>query len=400
MHDLVVVGGGPAGTSCARAAALGGLDVLLIEKDVFPRDKLCAGALTQRVTGLLDFDIDPVVERLFSGGRVYSSSGDCLELRRNKYSGYLVKRAVFDSFLLDKAKDAGVEVAEGSKAVGVEQTRSAVRVLTLGDSYKAQLLVGADGVNGTVAKQVGVRTRWKSDAVALCIAADIPIEEDEINRCMSFSDADHSIGLDLHFGVVERGYGWCIPKKEELNIGIGCRMDKAANLRDRWRAFVKRVEERKGLSLDYPRYTAFRVPFGPPKNAYVARRTMIVGDAAGLVSPVSGEGIFYAIKSGQLAASVACEAAEMKKPYHVMTYGSSLTKTLLKELSAADFLAEMLHKSIRNADLLIQIAQEDPIMREYFIDIMAGTRPLEQVKRDIMKRMATNHPLKALKLRF
>ncbi|MHA2020351.1 MAG: geranylgeranyl reductase family protein [Candidatus Thorarchaeota archaeon] len=400
MHDLMVVGGGPAGTSCARAAALGGLDVLLIDKDVFPRDKLCAGGLTQRVAGLLDFDIDPVVERRFSGGRVYSSSGACLEIRRDDYSGYLMKRAVFDNYLLGKAKEAGVEVVEGSKAVAVEQLRSGVRVLTLGDSYKAQLLVGADGVNGIVAKQVGVRARWKPETVALCISADISVDEEDVERCMSISDKEESIALDLYFGLVEMGYGWCFPKRDELNIGIGCRIDRAANLRNQWKAFVRRLEEQKGLSLDLSRQSAFRVPYGPSKMNYVARRTMLVGDAAGLVSPISGEGIFYAIKSGQLAARVACKAAEKKEPYHVMRYGDILRKTLLKELSAASYLAKMLYKSKRNMDIIIQITQEDSIMREHLIDIMAGTRPLQQTKRSIMKRMATSHPLKALKLRF
>ncbi|MHA2143593.1 MAG: geranylgeranyl reductase family protein [Candidatus Thorarchaeota archaeon] len=400
MHDLVVVGGGPAGASCARIAALGGLDVLLIEKDVFPRDKLCAGALTQRVAGLLDFEIDPVVEQRFSGGRVYSSSGECLEIRRNDYSGYLVKRAVFDNYLLGKAKDAGVEVMEGSKAVAVEQIRSGVRVLTHGNSFKTRLLVGADGVNGIVAEQVGIRTGWKSETVALCIAADIPVDGEEIKRCMSMSDSDDLIALDLHFGILEMGYGWCFPKKDELNIGIGCRIDKAANLRDLWEGFVKRVEDQKGMRFKLSGYGAFRVPFGAPKSAFVARRTMLVGDAAGLVSPISGEGIFYAIKSGQLAASVACESAGKKLPYHVMTYGNLIRKTLLKELFAAEYFAKMMYKSIRNMDLVIQIARNDPVMREYIIDFMAGTRPLEQIKRNIMKRMTTRHPLKAIKLRF
>ncbi|MHA2384667.1 MAG: geranylgeranyl reductase family protein [Candidatus Thorarchaeota archaeon] len=400
MHDLVVVGGGPAGTSCARAAALRGLDVLLIDKDLFPRDKLCAGGLTQRVAGLLDFDIDPVVERRFSGGRVYSSSGACLEIKRDDYSGYLVKRSVFDNYLLEKAKEVGVEVVVGTKALAIEQLRSGIRVLTRGDSYKAHLLIGADGVNGIVAKHVGIRARWKPETVALCISADISVDEEDVIRCMSMSDTEDSIALDLYFGLVEMGYGWCFPKRNELNIGIGCRIDRAANLRNQWKAFVRGLEEQKDLKLDLSRQSAFRVPYGPSKMNYVARRTMLVGDAAGLVSPISGEGIFYAIKSGHLAARVACEAAEKKNPYHVREYGDLLRKTILKELSAANYLAKMLYKSKRNMELLLQIAQEDPIMREHLIDIMAGTRPLQQIKRNIMKRMTTNHPLKAFKLRF
>ncbi|MGD9382211.1 MAG: geranylgeranyl reductase family protein [Candidatus Thorarchaeota archaeon] len=401
MHDLVVVGGGPAGASCARAAALGGLDVVLIEKAIHPRKKLCAGALTRRVTGLVDFDIEPATELRFSGGRMYSRTGTCIDFKLDEQSsGYLVKRPRFDNYLLKKAIDAGVEVVQGTEAVTVEQLKSGIRVLTVGDSYKAHLLVGADGVNGIIAKNVGLRGRWKSDEVALCIAADIPVEEEDVKRCMSLSNSDVSMGVDIHFGLLEMGYGWCFPKKDELNVGIGARMDKAADLRSRWRKFVRRLEDQKELKFDLSKQSAFRVPFGVPKIPLVTRRTMLVGDAAGLVSPLSGEGIYYAIKSGIMAAQFACEAAEMKTPFHVMEYGKAIRKDILIELSAAEYLANILYRSIKNIDLMLQIAQDDLIMREYIIHFMAGARSFQDLRKDISRRMLARHPIKALKLRF
>ncbi|MFW9889434.1 MAG: geranylgeranyl reductase family protein [Candidatus Thorarchaeota archaeon] len=401
MHDLVIVGGGPAGASCARAAALGGLDVLLIEKEVHPRAKLCAGVLTHRVADLVDFDIEPATELRFSGGRLYSRKGTYLDFTFDeRFSGYLVKRPTFDKYLLERAIDAGVEVVQDTKAVGVEQTRSGIRVLTVGDSYKAHLLVGADGVNGVVAKQVGLRDRWESDKVGLCISADIPVEEDEIKRCMSLSDSEESIGVDIHFGIIQWGYGWCFPKKDELSVGIGTRMDMAAALKAHWKSFVKRVEEAKGLKFDLSQQSAFRVPIGAPKTSLVARRTMLVGDAAGLVSPLSGEGILYAMESGMIAAKVACEAEEMKKPSHVMEYGRIVRRGILRELSEAEYLANILYKSIDNIDSILQIVDEDTRMREYLTDFMAGTRPFVDIRKDIMKRMVTRHPFKAIRLRF
>jgi geranylgeranyl reductase family protein len=401
MHDLMVVGGGPAGASCARAAALGGLDVLLIEKEVHPREKLCGGALTNRITGLVDFDIEPAIEVSFTGGRLFSRMGTHLDFTIDeRFSGYLVKRPKFDEYLIEKAIEAGAEVVQDTKAVSVEQTQSGIRVLTLGDSYKAHLLVGADGVNGIVAKQLGLRDRWDPKKVGLCISADIPIDEKEIIRSMSLSASGESVRVDVHFGLLAWGYGWCFPKKDELSVGIGTRMDMAGNLRDHWKSFVKKVEEEMGLKLNLSKQSAFRVPLGVSKTPLVARRTMLVGDAAGLVSPLSGEGIYYAIESGIIAAKVACEAAEMKKPSHVTEYGRRVRKGIIKELSAARYLADILYKSIENIDLMLRIVEEDLVMRRYLIELLAGVRSFVAIRRDMMKRMVTKHPLKALKLIF
>ncbi|UCH04516.1 MAG: geranylgeranyl reductase family protein [Candidatus Thorarchaeota archaeon] len=399
MHDLVIVGGGPAGTTCARRAALNGLDVLLIEKEVHPRQKLCGGALTQRVTELIDFSIEHAVQTDFCGGRIYSQSGEFLEGSLKDYTGYLVDRKDFDLLLLQEARKAGVQVEEGVEVVAVEQTKTGIRVLTVGDSYKAHLLVGADGVNGVVARLTGLRDRWTSESVALCIATDIPMEQDEIVRTMSMTDSEF-LGIDLHFGIIDIGYGWCFPKKNKLNVGIGCRMDKAAGLRDHWNSFLKRVEKLKDVSLKVPRRSAFRVPFGGRTRRHVARRTMLVGDAAGFVSPVTGEGIYYAMLSGLLAADVASEAAEMKMPYHLMTYEKRLKESILSELNIAAGLSEVLYRSRKNVELVFSIARSDPKMQQHILDFVGGVRSYSQIRRDMVRRMLSRHPLKTLRLRL
>jgi geranylgeranyl reductase family protein len=399
MHDLVIVGGGPSGATCARRAARNGLDVVLLEKELHPRQKLCGGALTQRVTNLIDFDIEHTVQTHFCGGRVYSQSGECLEGSLSNYMGHLVDRTDFDHCLLKEARKAGAQVEEGVEAVALEQTRSGIRVLTLGDSYKAHLVVGADGVNGIVARQTGLRNRWSSDSVALCIATDIPMEQDEIVRTMSMTDSEF-LGIDLYFGIVDIGYGWCFPKRSKLNVGIGCRMDKAARLRDHWKSFLKRVEKLKGVSLKFPGYSAFRVPFGGRPGRYVARRTMLVGDSAGFVSPVTGEGIYYAMLSGVLAADVASEAAEMKMPYHLITYEKRLKERILSELKIAAGLSEILFKSRDSIELVFRIAKDDLKMRQYILDFMGGVRSYSKIRRDMVTRMLSRHPLKTLRLRL
>ncbi|MFW9809868.1 MAG: NAD(P)/FAD-dependent oxidoreductase, partial [Candidatus Thorarchaeota archaeon] len=146
MYDLTVIGGGPAGATCARIAANAGLDVVLLEKAIHPRSKPCGGAIGPYALRILDLDISSVIDRTFHAAIVHTPAGKNVVLTSQELTGHLVKRDRFDAYLLQKAKDAGVEVIEGKEVVGIEQLRKGIRALAVGDSYKSHFLVGADGV--------------------------------------------------------------------------------------------------------------------------------------------------------------------------------------------------------------------------------------------------------------
>jgi len=398
MHDLIIVGGGPAGASCARRAALHGLDVVLLEKNVHPRDKLCGGGLTPRIKDLVDFDIGGVIERDIHAVCLISPSGRRPYLKRATQAGYTVKRAKFDHLLLKKAEEAGARVEQGTEVVAIEQLRSGIRVLTKGDSYRAPLLVAADGVNGIVARSLGIRKKWSSNRVGLCIAADVPVDPSEVERIMSVSEEEDCLPIELFFGPVEWGYAWCFPKRDELSIGIGCRMDKMSNLKGSWRDFVSMLERTKGIRVNPDSRRAFRVPIGGCEKRLITRRTMLIGDAAGLVSPISGEGIYYAIESGLIAADIAKDAMESRNPRLVRNYQDIIKTSICRELNAAMFIANIIYKSSSNIELICKIIQADPVMGELMVDIVAATKPLPQLKTALIKRLVTRHPLKALRL--
>jgi geranylgeranyl reductase family protein len=398
MHDLIIVGGGPAGASCARKAALHGLDVVLLEKSIHPRDKLCGGGLTPHIKDLVDFDISGVIERDINAVRLISPSGRRPYLKRATQAGYTVKRNKFDHHLLKKAEEAGARVEQGTKVVAIEQLQSGIRVLTNGDSYRAPLLVAADGVNGIVARSLGIRKRWSSDRVGLCIAADVPINPSEIERAMSVSEEEDCLPVEIYFGSVEWGYAWCFPKRDELSIGVGCRMDRMSNLKGSWRDFVSMLERTKGIQVDPDSRNVFRVPFGGCEKRVIARRTMLIGDAAGLVSPITGEGIYYAIKSGLIAADIAKDATESRNPLLVRKYQDIIKTSICRELDAAKFIANIIYKSSSNMELICKIIQADPVMGELMVDIIAATKPMLQLKTALIRRLATRHPLKALRL--
>ena len=393
-----MVGGGPAGATCARLAAEAGLDVVLLERAHLPREKPCGGALGPQVNKSLDIDISPVVERTFNAAQVHTPSGSKVILTSKELNGHIVTRSTFDAYLLQKAEAAGVEVIQGVEVVGVEQLRAGIRALAVGDSYKSQLLVGADGVNSIIARELAIRDKWAPDKIALCFYANVPMETSDVESILIESQTNGLPSIELYFDLMSWGYGWCFPKMEGLNIGIGCRIDKQVNLTREWEKFVARVQEEKGIKLDVRKRIPWRVPLGGKVLRCSSRRSMLVGDAAGLVSPLTGEGISYAIQSGKLAAKIAAEAVKKKSPIHVVEYENQIKRSIGRELADTRWISELLHKSSNNKDLLFQIAAEDSIMMKYMTDLVSRVTAFSEVRSKIVKRMLTKHPLKSIRL--
>ncbi|MFW9838688.1 MAG: geranylgeranyl reductase family protein [Candidatus Thorarchaeota archaeon] len=397
LYDLTVVGGGPAGATCARLAAEKGLDVILLEKAHHPRPKPCGGALGPQAIHHLDLDITPVIERTFRAAVVQTPSGHKVTLESDDLIGHIVSRTQFDALLFQGAIDAGVEVVEGVEVVGVEQLRSGIRALAVGDSFRSHLLVGADGVNSIVAKELGIRTSWSSKDFGVCIVADNVVPEDaEPTKVREDDESSHAI--ELYFGLVSWGYGWCFPKKRGFNIGIGCRADKVNDLQKVWERFVTNIERKKGSKLDIPDKVSHRIPLGGRVTRFTGRRSLLIGDAAGLVSPLTGEGISYAIESGRLAAEIAIETVKKQTPLHIIEYEKRLKKTIGRELSDTRWIAGILNRSRRHTDILFHVAAEDALMKEYMTNIVSRVTTFSDVKSKVMKRMLTKHPLKSIRL--
>ncbi|MBE0525729.1 MAG: hypothetical protein IH631_02220, partial [Candidatus Thorarchaeota archaeon] len=241
-----------------------------------------------------------------------------------------------------------------------------------------------------------------SEHVAVCISAQVPLASSEVERIMTQkSDSEHTQSfIDLYYGPVEWGYGWCFPNKESLNIGLGCRVDKARGLRDKWGSFLSKLANDKDIKIRVTEKTSARVPFGSVSSRLIGRRSMLIGDAAGFVSPVSGEGISFAIESGILAADIATEAIREKSPVHIVEYDRQMKMKHIQELKDLRFLAGIIYKSEDNLELLFDIIDKDPVMSDYFTDIFTRITPYSKLKFKIAKRLLTRHPLKAIKLGF
>lgn len=392
-HDLIVVGSGPAGSTCARRAAQLGLDVLVLEKSQHPRRKACGGGVTVRVRNALDFDISPMIEREQYGLRLYSPSGLITEQSRQDPLGCTVRREDFDSFLFAKAKEAGAAVIEESKVVDVIAESSLVSAVTEDDIHTGRLLVGADGVNSLVGRKAGLRHGWKDDDVGLCIEASVPMDPSEINRIVH----DNSL-IEVYFGPVLFGYAWAFAKKAEISLGIGVRVSKMDNLREAWKRFVEGFEARHSVKCNLSDTTAARLPLLGKVQNVCSKRIMLVGDAAGFVAPVTGEGIYYAIESGKIAAEVAAEQCTKGVTTSCMSYAEGCKREFGKDLEVAQTLAKILLKSDKNMEIACQAAHSDEILKDYVTELVMGVKSYRESRNRILKRLLFKHPGRALRL--
>jgi menaquinone-9 beta-reductase len=284
--DVAIVGGGPAGSSCAAFCAASGLRVALIEREKFPREKVCGDCVNPACLSILD--------HLGLGGEIQkwphaiAEAVDFISINGRKVRAEFptgariinVKRSVFDHRLLERARELGAHAHEEATVVSFAKTRDRDwKIDIVRDTLLARVLVGADGRNSTVARLCNLLPKPQRERIAL--QAHIPLPSDFGNRIV------------LQF--LRAGYSGQAPVNDrELNLCLVGTPPTIASLRT-W------AEQHFNLPTDQSWRTITPLTRDPVSAAH--ENLFFVGDAARVVEPFTGEGIYYALRSGELAAT-------------------------------------------------------------------------------------------------
>jgi len=298
MYDLIIIGGGPSGASAGRRAGKLGLNTLLLEKEEFPRYKPCGGGLSDHAISYLDFELpQDIIEWEVTGVKAIFKD-QSVNVHKDHRIFALVSRNKFDNFLLEKAKETGIEVHTGEKALCCREMSDRIEVDTRQETYQAKFAIIAEGAQGIV--KTCVRPTDNKDEYGICLVTEVPADEREIEERLGKS-------LELHFGVANGGYGWIFPHKTYYSVGIGGVVKDFTHPKESMLEFLKN----NGFSGEYKLH-GHKIPWGGIKRKVVGSRVLLSGDAAGFVDASSGEGLAYAISSGQLAASVLAEICQQR----------------------------------------------------------------------------------------
>jgi len=377
-YDVIIVGGGPGGSTAARFCAKAGMKTLLIEKERLPRYKPCGGCLSAKTVRLFDFDLSPVIENTIYGVKFTYCSQDPFFIESKSPIAFLVMRDRFDQFLIDKALEVGTEMLEGERVSKVGEGTDGVEVeLTQGRKFRCQYLIGADGSESMVAKSLSLRPQ-KNNGYGIAVESETPFDSS-----VPFPEEELRF-VHLDFGRVPNGYGWVFPKKEWLSIGIGgmFRETKKMNPHQYFKSFVKGLnyiqEGKAGKAVGH-----LLPSFYDEEQKVSQGRVLLVGDAAHLMDPLQGEGIYYAARSGMLAAEAILEGKkEGTAPSDL--YQRAVHLTICENLKWALTLS---HIVFRFTKLAYHTLKRYPELGEIYIQVLEGKETYQGFVAKVKERM-------------
>ena len=288
--DVIISGAGPAGTIAAWHLQKSGIRTLIFDKSSFPRYKVCGAGLTHKILSVIPFDISPVIHTTIRSFRFSSGFTDVFTRTSEFPLMYCTMRDELDAFLLAKAEEAGAKIMTDEKVIELKQDDKGVMVKTAKGEYRSMFLIGADGASSRVARTFGMNSsiEW-----GIAWEAEVTSTPEMIQQ---YKDT-----VFLDWGTFPGGYAWIFPKKDHFSIGIG----GPAHMAKKMPAYYEKFLVSAGIPVSETiSNRSHPLPVRTRQAVFHSGRTLIAGDAAGLTDALTGEGIFWAVKSGMMAAEV------------------------------------------------------------------------------------------------
>lgn len=341
--DAIIIGAGPAGASAAHFLGEAGLRAVVLERASLPRDKPCGGAVPRSALARFPFGFDEVIEDAVTTVR-YAWLGEERTVALSDAPVAMVRRREFDAHILAHAR---AEVRDRMAATEVHAEGNAVHVRTAdGAMFAARYLLIAEGSTGVLARALGLASR---SACVPTLQADVPMER---------ARGDWGGMALFQFGAVPGGYIWVFPRRGSLSAGI-------VDFRRGRRPLIDALQTemaRLGISADGVRWQGHPLPIYAGRRALGRGRILLLGDAAGLVDPLLGEGIRYAIRSGQIAAEV------VRRDLSADAYSRRVGCEMGRSLQRAWEIAALFYRFPR---LAFSIATRDERGTRWMTDVLA-----------------------------
>jgi geranylgeranyl reductase family protein len=363
VHDVIVVGTGPAGAVLAYLLAKRGLDVLILERATLPRYKSCGGGLTWKAIQNLPFDVSAVFEHKAVGGVVTFAGQQLLKVEVGWPVAWLVMRDQFDHYLVQQAIKAGARLVEGISVVNVEDKGDRVVVTTTEGEISAQLVAGADGVNSIVARSIGLMPERE---VGVAVEAELAVSPASLEAQGAYATFD--------FGALPGGYGWIFPKRDHLSVGVFKAIPgKAIGLKRALEKFI--ASEAVLLDPRILHLQGHQIPLGGQTRILHKGRVLLVGDAANLADPWMGEGISYAVVSARLAAEQMYYALE-RREVDLSAYTQLINASITPQLLSARLFAKVVYTL---PEMCSDLISKSPFMQQMVFDVIRGDRTFKEM---------------------
>ena len=402
-YDVVVEGAGPAGATAAYYLAKQGRSVALVDRAKFPREKACGGGLCVHIE---EFDHiisnwGDFLESKCLRGIVYGPDFMPVDYVSEKPFFYNIRRLQFDNQLVEYAVAEGANLIEGVAVKGFEiLDDKVVTTLRNGEKLTSEVIVGAGGSFDMVSRRIRevekMPMKWRDEDIATALYFEIDVGREYMDKVYG----EERISMaHIKYQNLD-GYGWSFSKDTVLNVGIGCPRSVIKSIKKEnpgWDErqylldYVETLKEQgwfpKDIKVDRKMIAGSNIPVGMGMKCTVGDRMLVVGDAGGFVSPLSGEGLYYALDSGRIAAEALGNIFVEGKfdKASLMCYHRAWNEKWGDDL---EWLKVGWHLLMVMPNSLIKYAALDEETKEFFTHMFVGSMPASKIKNKVLALIA------------